>query len=235
MSSSSSAPKKRKVAVCAGGVDARRLSPSAVAFAREHLPTLIVSGRDDVVGERATLLARLASWNVTTIVNLLSLDEVPGISANVLTAYKEGRIRHITVRLREDATVAPKNAFFAAIGEAYMEHYKASPTGAMLVHCQRGCNRSGIAIAALLWMTSPAGTWPSVHAIVECMRESSDNFIRHEVYESALERWAGDGQAPSRPREAFGEGRQMRAMILNLQQSTQHDGLTRALAALDSL
>jgi len=202
-------------AVC--DIEQKSIGVESVSFARGTLPTLIVSGRRDVTGPDA--INRLKTeWNVSTIVNLMTADEPDRPSAADVTMYGRLGIAYRPLPVVENSLDPLPGAFFDALGKLYIEHYENRRAGAFLVHCLAGCNRSGIAMAALLWMTSPEGTWSSMEMLREWMRTLKKTFINKDAYLTALKTWSGESAGRRfAPATRYREGLAMRTKILDMQ------------------
>lgn len=218
---------KQKKSACPSALKHRRAELRS-SFARPGLPTLIVAALNDVqLGSLATMRARLRALRVSSILNV---TEEPPSRAVKEQVYDELDIYYVHRPLFEDPRRPPTGDFFTAVAAFYVDHLLRHPTRALLVHCRAGCNRSGIALATLLWLTSPKSTWPSIDTIRECMRESMPLFIQHDSYIVALRRWVGEERATAQTREWAGAGIRLRKLILTLQRRRQTAAATNQTA-----
>lgn len=210
---SSSSAKRQKISACGGKL---LVDPdgSLVKFSRAGLHPLIVSSEKDVSVSKQQpmeqLRARLASMHVKTILNVTE----DAATEAVQTMMTEGlRITYIHHRVIETALL--DTGFFQVVAGHYYAHLTTSTNtahSAFLVHCKAGHNRSGIAMAALLWLTAPVGEEMDVETILKCMQETNTSFVQQTKYILPLRIWTGETTASGRMRFA-GAGVKMRESV----------------------
>ena len=215
-SSSSSKPppaKKARVSKCPQDLKSAR-GELYTRFSRPNLPTIIVAALNVVqLGDVASLKDRMRRLRVGSIFNV---TEEPATNAVKREVYDALNITYEHRPLYEDPMKPPKGDFFTDVGAFYVAHLMRSPKQAIVLHCRAGCNRSGIAAAALLWLT----TTPllAIDDVVTCMRETFREFIQYDTYIASLKLWAGEGRRTSRAPDWFGEGLKLRTFILRYHQ-----------------
>lgn len=208
----SSSNKVRRVTKCPADLSGTR-GELYTRFTRPNLPPIIVAALNVVqLGDVASLKERMRRLRVGSIYNV---TEEPASRAVKTDVYDELGITYVHNPLYEDAMKPPKNDFFTEVGSFYVSHLMRSPKKTLVLHCRAGCNRSGVAAAALLWMTSPKAM--AVDDVVACMRETYRDFIQYDSYIASLKMWTGEGRRSSRTPEWFGEGRRLRKFILSYQ------------------
>jgi predicted protein tyrosine phosphatase len=212
-SSSSSAAKRQKISACGDKLLVEQ-NGSLVQFSRAGLHPLIVCAETDVsVGTLQTmaqLRERLDGMRVKTILNVTENAATEAVRTmmeeDLGIAYHHYSV--IETALLDDD-------FFQVVADHYFTHLTLSTNtahSAFLVHCMAGHNRSGIAMAALLWLTAPEDDEKDVATILKCMRAANSNFVKQDKYILPLRIWTGEIKVSKRFLSA-GAGKKMRENV----------------------